>query len=446
MTKHKIYFEPVGIEIEADEDEHILEESFRQGVMLMHGCKEGQCSACKAFVLEGDVEMDKYSTFALPEYESEEGYVLLCRAHAYSDLVIELTNFDEHMLESGIPIQTVQAEVTEIVPLTHDIRRLVLKLVDPPEMNWITGQYVEITIPGSEETRSYSLSNIGTAAPAARNDVLKFMIKLYPGGRFSTLFLEDELKVGDRLQVTGPYGTFTIREDSERDMIFIGGGAGMGPLWALLSYMDAQGLDRKVTYYYGARTRKDLFYLDKLEEMSKRLPRFQFVPALSEAGPEDEWDGQTGLITKVVDRLEGDLADVEAYLCGPPPMVDAAIELLERKGVSEDNTFYDKFTISVPLGEEVTEGPTKGPLDQILAKLRTRVGTAKGEVETAVDEVAEVVEAVESAPDAALPFDKEAVQQDFQEAQEALESAGEELASGEGEPSTQEEEHSTRQP
>ena len=433
MAKHKIHFEPVGIEIEADEDEYILEESFRQGVMLMHGCKEGQCSACKAFVLEGDVEMDKYSTFALPEYESEEGYVLLCRAHAYGDLVIELTNWDEHMLESGVPIQTVQAEVAEIAPLTHDIRRLVLKLVDPPEMNWITGQYVEITIPGTEETRSYSLSNIGTAVPAARDDVLEFMIKLYPGGKMSTLFLEDELKVGDRLQVTGPYGTFTVREDSERDMIFIGGGAGMGPLWALLNYMDAQGIDRKVTYYYGARTRKDLFYLDKLQEMSGRLPRFRFVPALSEAGPEDEWEGESGLITDVVDRLEGDLTGVEAYLCGPPPMVDAAIELLQSKGVSEADTFYDKFTTSVPLGEEVTEGPTKGPLDQILAKLRKRLVTARGEVETAVEEVEELAEALESTPDAAPPFDEEAVREDFQQAQEALKSAEDRLAGNEKE-------------
>ncbi len=432
--KHKIYFEPVDIEIEADEDEHILEEAFRQGVMLMHGCKEGQCSACKAFVLEGDVEMDKYSTFALPEYESEEGYVLLCRARAYSDLVVELTNFDEHMLESGVPIQTVQAEVAEIGELTHDIRRLVLKLVDPPEMNWITGQYVEITIPGTEETRSYSLSNMGTAVPAARDDVLEFMIKLYEGGKMSTLFLEDELKLGDRLQVTGPYGTFTVREDSDRDMIFVGGGAGMGPLWALLNYMDAQGIDRKVTYYYGARTQKDLFYLDELQELSERLPRFRFVPALSDVGPEDEWDGETGLITDVVDRLEGDLTGVEAYLCGPPPMVDAAIELLEGKGVRETDTFYDKFTTSVPLGEEVTEGPTKGPLDQILGRLRARVGTAKGEVEAAAEQVEEIAEVLESAKDAAPPFDEEAVQEDFQDAREALESAEEKLA-GE-EPST----------
>jgi hypothetical protein len=168
------------------------------------------------------------------------------------------------------------------------------------------------------------------------------------------------------------------------------------------------------------------------------------VPALSEAGPEDEWDAETGLITDVVDRLEGDLTGVEAYLCGPPPMVDAAIELLERKGVSEADTFYDKFTTSVPLGEEVTVGPTKGPLDQILARLRTRVVTARGEVEAAAEQVENLEEALESARDAAPPFDREAVQEDFQEAQEALKSAEEKLAGGKGEPSTQEEGRSDR--
>jgi propane monooxygenase reductase subunit len=444
VAKHKVYFEPIGIEIEADEDENVLEESFRQGIMLMHGCKEGQCSACKALVLEGDVEMDKYSTFALAEYESDEGYVLLCRAHAYSDLEIELIHFEEHMLESGVPIQTVQAEVVEIALLTHDIRRVVLKLVDPPEMAWITGQYVEIGIPGTDETRSYSIANVGTAVPAARGDILELMIRLYPGGRFSSLLLEGDLKVGDRLEVTGPYGTFTLRENSDRDMIFIGGGAGMAPLWALLSYMAAHGIDRKVTYYYGARTRKDLFYLDELQEMSERLPGLRFVPALSEAGPEDEWDGETGLITDVVDRLEGDLTGVEAYLCGPPPMIDAAIPLLERKGVSYSDLFYDKFTTSVPLeeGEEVTTGPTKGPLDQILARLRTRVATARGEVEVAAEEVEKLGEALESAQDT-IPLDKEGVQEDFQEAREALESVEDRLAGHQGEPSIQEGGHST---
>ena len=353
--KHKILFEPVGIEIEVDEDEYVLEEAFRQGVMLMHGCKEGQCSACKSFVLEGDIEMARYSTFALPEYESEEGYVLLCRAHAYSDMVIELINFDEHMLESGIPIQTVQAEVEEIAELTHDIRRLVLKLVDPPEMNFIPGQYAELFIPGTEVHRAYSMAN----TPAS-DERAEFIIKVYPGGRFSGL-LDGELKVGDRMKMRVPYGVFSLREKSDGDIIFVGGGSGMAPIWSILNHMAEKGIERKATYYYGARTEKDLFYLEEAKELAERLPaEFRFVPALSE--PDDDWDGETGLITDVVTRLEGDLSGTEAYLAGPPPMIDAAIPVLMRLGVDEKDIFYDKFTSTAEMEEgEPQDKEQEGP-------------------------------------------------------------------------------------
>ena len=158
-NKHKVYFEPVGIEIEVDEDETVLDAAFRHGVMLMHGCKEGQCSACKSFLLDGDLEMDRFSTFALNEFEEEEGYVLLCRSHAYSDLEVELLSFREEMLNTGVPLQLVYAEVEEIEALTHDMKRLVLKLVDPPEMNFLPGQYAELYIPGTDEHRAYSMAN-----------------------------------------------------------------------------------------------------------------------------------------------------------------------------------------------------------------------------------------------------------------------------------------------
>src|ERR687889_509407 len=159
MAKHKVRFEPVGIEIQVDEEETVLGAAFRQGVSLFHGCKEGQCAACKQFLVEGDLEMDRYSTFALNEFEEEEGYVLLCRSHAYSDLEIELLSFREEMLNTGIPLQLVYAEVEEIEALTHDIKRLVLKLVDPPEMNFLPGQYAELYIPDTEEHRAYSMAN-----------------------------------------------------------------------------------------------------------------------------------------------------------------------------------------------------------------------------------------------------------------------------------------------
>jgi propane monooxygenase reductase subunit len=347
--RHTVRFEPVDLEIEVSEDETVLEGAFRQGVMLMHGCKEGQCSACKSFLLEGQVDLERYSTFALADYEREEGYTLLCRAHAYSDLEVELLHYDEEMLTSGVPIQTLESKVESIVPLTRDISKLSLKLVDAPEMAFHAGQYVDIRIPGTDRTRAFSMAN----TPGS-GDRLEFMIKIYEGGHFSGL-LRDRLKPGDRLEVRGPFGVFILREHSDADLVFIGGGAGMAPIWSLLNSMAERGIDRKVTYYYGARTRRDLFHLDEIEALSGRLKDFHFVPALSEPSVEDEWDGETGFIHDVVHRLEGDLTGHEGYLCGPPPMIDAAIPMLAAHGVPEARIFYDKFTITAAEEEKDTQ-------------------------------------------------------------------------------------------
>jgi propane monooxygenase reductase subunit len=338
--KHIARFEPVGIELEVDEDETILDAAFRQGIMLMHGCKEGQCAACKSFLLDGEVDLDKYSTFALPDFEESEGYTLLCRAHAMSDVEIELINFDEEIIRSGVPIVEAVAEVEAVEELTHDIRRLVLKLPEPLVFN--AGQYMDISIPGAEgEHRSFSMANT-----PGQPDRLEFMIKLYEGGHFSGLLSESAngngIKVGDTLACKGPYGVFTLRDSSPRRLVFIAGGAGMAPIVALLRSMEEKGTTRPATFYYGARTADDLFVLEELERLAGALPDLTFVPALSDSA--DGWGGEAGLITDVVDRMEQDLTDVDAYLCGPPPMVDAAIALLERRGCPESRIYFDKFT------------------------------------------------------------------------------------------------------
>jgi propane monooxygenase reductase subunit len=338
--KHIARLEPVGIELEVDEDETILGAAFRQGIMLMHGCKEGQCAACKSFLLDGEVDLDRYSTFALPDFEEQEGYTLLCRAHALSDVEIELLHYDEEVLRSGVPIVTATAEVEAVEPLTHDIRRLVLRLRDPDRITFHAGQYMDIAIPGADgEHRSFSMANT-----PGQPDRLEFMIKLYEGGHFSGLLDNGHgIKVGDELQCTGPYGVFTLRESSPRRLVFIAGGAGMAPIVSLLRSMAESGSTRPATFYYGARTEADLFCLDELDRLAGELPQLRFVPALSESGG-DGWDGESGLVTDVVDRLEDDLTDVDAYLCGPPPMVDAAIALLERRGCAESRIYFDKFT------------------------------------------------------------------------------------------------------
>lgn len=346
--KHHVRFEPVGIEIEVDSDQTILRAAFEQGVQLMHGCKEGQCSSCKSFVLEGeDIELDSYSTFALPDFEREEGQTLLCRAHAYEDLVIELLNYDEEVIASGLPLRQGTVEVLANDPVTHDMRHLVVRLLEPEEIKYFPGQYLDFAVPGHDATRSFSM-----ATTPNREGIFEFVIRVYPGGLFSGL-LADRIKVGDRLDVEGPFGSFRLRESTDADLLFIGGGAGIAPLLALLRSMAERGIDRKVTFYYGARTRRDLPFADELAKLAVQLPGLTFVPALSEPAPDDEWDGETGLITDVVARRETDLKGVDAYVCGPPPMVEAAVAMLPRLGPSEDHIFYDKFTTTgEPEGED----------------------------------------------------------------------------------------------
>ncbi|MBO2453788.1 2Fe-2S iron-sulfur cluster binding domain-containing protein [Actinomadura barringtoniae] len=350
--KHRVRFDPVDLEIEVDEDETILDAAFRQGITLMHGCREGQCAACKSFLLDGDLQLDRYSTFALADYELEEGYVLLCKGHAYSDLDIELINYDEETLRSAKPLRDLTAEVVEVAGLTHDISLLRLRPLDGVALDYHPGQYVDITIPGTSEHRSFSMAT----TPATPGE-LQFVIKRYPGGRFSGL-LEggpDGIAAGHELALRGPYGAFTLRERSERPLLFIGGGAGMAPILSLLRHMTEAGVDRPAVYYYGARTAADLFYLDELKALENVLPDFRFVPCLSESngdgsatGAPGELECALGLVTEVVERGEPELAERDCYLCGPPPMIDAAMALLTGAGVPHDRIFYDKFTTTAP--------------------------------------------------------------------------------------------------
>jgi propane monooxygenase reductase subunit len=338
--KHVVRFEPVGIEVEVAEDQTILRAAFDQGVTLMHGCKEGQCSACKSFVLDGDdIELDRYSTFALPDFEREEGFTLLCRAHVYEDVTIELLNFDEDMIRSGLPIQQGVAEVERIEHVTHDLRHLVLRLLEPADFKFFPGQYVDIEVPGSQETRSFSMANTS----ARESGQLEFVIKVYPGGLFSHL-LDTGLAPGDRLNLSGPFGVFTLRDAPDRDLVFVGGGAGMAPILSLLRSMAERGITRKAVFYYGARRRHDLCFEEELRELERTLPSFRYVPALSELSDGDAWEGETGLITEVVKRREGNLSGAHAYVCGPPPMVEAAIPMLTGLGVPDKHVYYDKFT------------------------------------------------------------------------------------------------------
>jgi propane monooxygenase reductase component len=334
---HKVRFEPVGIEMDVEEGETVLDAAFRQGIALMHGCKEGQCGSCKSRLLGGDIELLKYSTFALPDYERDTDHILLCKTHAFSDIEVELLNFDEDLLSHAIAVKQFSARLTKVTPLTHDIRLLEVEL-DKPLKFW-AGQYVDLTLVDADVTRAFSMAN----APA-NGTSLAFIIKKYPDGAFSSQL--DAVQPGAMLKAKGPYGACFRREARHGPMLLIGGGSGMSPLWSMLTDHVRSSEQRPVRFFYGARTRADLFMLDEIAAVAAKLADFKFIPALSH--PDDDgWDGETGFIHEVVQRHlrdEGLDGAVDAYACGPAPMIDALLPVLQICGVEPDHIYFDKFT------------------------------------------------------------------------------------------------------
>ena len=318
------------------DNETILQAAIRQGFNLRYGCKHGGCGMCKAQVVEGEVDNTEASSFALMDFEKQQGFSLLCCAYPESDVAIELWDYDEADLISEVAVGQFEAEVEKVTELTHDIRGMYLQLIEPQRIEFKAGQYIDLLIPGTSEWRSYSMAN-----PPSRRSGIEIMVKLMPGGLFSS-YVTQQLRAGERLTLQGPYGNFYLR-DTKHEAVFIAGGSGMAPILSLLRDMVEHKDSRPVTYFYGARTRRDLFLLDELQGFERQLANFRFVPALSEATADDAWLGETGLITEVVKRLIPNGREREGYMCGPVAMIDAAIVTLQRLGVEEKDIFYDKF-------------------------------------------------------------------------------------------------------
>ena len=342
-TVHTVRFEPVGVEMEVEEGEWLLDAAFRQGIAVPHGCREGQCSSCKCLLVDGDVEVEDYSTFALADYERETGHILLCRSYAFSDVTIELLNFDEDLMRRAIAVKTFDGVLSAVTRLTHDTRLLEVQL-DRPMKFW-AGQFVEIGVPGVVTTpgvaRSYSM-----ASTQSTPTQLQFIIRKYPDGAFSSL-VDTTLLPGTAVTLKGPFGMCFRREERTGPMILVGGGSGMSPLWAILKDHIESGEQRPIRFFYGARTRKDLFFLDEFAAVAAKLTDFEFIPVLSQVTAEDAWNGETGFVHEAVERILREQAlagEIDAYTCGPPPMIDALLPVLQRLGVALDHTYVDKFT------------------------------------------------------------------------------------------------------
>jgi Na+-transporting NADH:ubiquinone oxidoreductase subunit F len=294
----------------------------------------GSCGLCKVKV---ESDLGEYLPTELPwisEEERKENIRLSCQIKAKKDLAIRIP-------EELFNVKEYRTRALSIRDLTHDIKEVTLQLVDPPEISIKAGQYVQFEVPEYELTpervyRAYSVSS-----PPSRKDIVELEIRLVPNG-ICTTFVFTHLKEGDEVTINGPYGDFHLR-DTERDIVFIAGGSGMAPIKSILLDMVEKGIDRKAVYFFGAQSKRDLFLVDEMRELERKLPNFRFVPALSRPLPEDEWQGESGLITEVLNRHLTSGENVEAYLCGSPGMIDASIKVLTAKGIPEDLIYYDKF-------------------------------------------------------------------------------------------------------
>jgi propane monooxygenase reductase component len=336
---HQVTVLPADVTFECSELETMLEAAVKRGFALPYGCRKGNCGTCKAQVLEGEADLEIDSTYSLSDFERQQGFTLLCSAYPLTDITVEMEGLDaSDLVASDSPPEDYLAQVVDVRRLTHDIRSL--ELAVDGKIDFRSGMFARLNVPGTDVWRAYSMAN-----PASRPGALEFMVKLVPGGLFSG-YLE-RLVPGDNLRLNGPHGSFWVR-DHGRPLLMIGGGAGMGPLWSMLQDLAERGDRRPVRFFYGARTAEDLFHLDEIAGLADRLGDFEFVPALSHASDEVGQGYERGLVTDVLARrMNGEIGLYDAYLCGPPPMIDAALPLLEAHGLEDRRSiYYDKFSAS----------------------------------------------------------------------------------------------------
>jgi len=288
------------------------------------------CGFCKTKVLTNVGDLLPTETVFINKEEKSQGIRLACQVKVKKDIEI---SFPEYLLGT----KEYKTLVTRVEPLTHDIKHLTLRLDSSDTIVFKPGQYIQFRIPGTEEFRAYSI-----ASSPSRGNEIELIIRLVPGGLCST-YVHEILKPGSSATITGPYGDFYLREDSTRDIVCIGGGCGMAPIRSILSSLAEKGMLRKATYFFGARSKNDLFYTEELRQLERDYPSFTYVPALSDPKPADQWDGDVGLITQVVEKHVRDASNSEAYLCGPQPMIDASLKVLTAKGMKQENILYDKF-------------------------------------------------------------------------------------------------------
>ncbi|MGO1500299.1 MAG: NADH:ubiquinone reductase (Na(+)-transporting) subunit F [Marinobacter sp.] len=342
---YTVTIEPIGEQIEVEDGQTILQAALRQGVWLPFACGHGICATCKVQVLEGDVDIGEASPFALMDSERDDGKVLACCATVESDVTIEAEiDVDEDF--EGYPVEDFEATVTDIVDLSPTIKGVHLKLNRP--MTFQAGQYINIELPGVEGARAFSLAN-----PPSRPDEVELHIRRVESGA-ATTYVHEKLAVGDELHLSGPYGQFFVRGSQPGDLLFIAGGSGLSSPQSMIRELLEQGDDRRIVLFQGARNVAELYNRELFESLASDHENFTYVPALSDADGDPDWQGFKGFVHEAAKaHFDGRFSGRKAYLCGPPPMIDAAITALMRGRLFERDIFMERFLTAADGAEDV---------------------------------------------------------------------------------------------
>ncbi|MEY4676557.1 MAG: hypothetical protein RLZZ470_1064 [Pseudomonadota bacterium] len=332
---YQLTLEPLGATIEVEEGQTILDAALRQGIYIPHACGHGLCGTCKVSVEDGEVDHGAANPFALMDFERDDGKTLACCATLQSDTTIE-ADIDEDPDAEIIPVQDFQTTVSRIVDLTPTIKAIYLKL--DKHLHFQAGQYVQVQIPGVEGGRAFSIAN--TPKQVKETGEVELNVRILKDGK-ATTWLHQQLKTGDKLKISGPYGRFLVRQSAQQPMIFMAGGSGLSSPRSMILDLIASGSTQPMTLVYGQRTVEELYYDDEFKALAASHPHFTYVPALSEGSGGNASKGFVHDVAKA--HFKGDFSGHKAYLCGPPAMIESCIAALMQGRLYERDIYTEKF-------------------------------------------------------------------------------------------------------
>jgi CDP-4-dehydro-6-deoxyglucose reductase len=337
---YQITIKPSDHSFDCADDETVLAASMRADLMIPYGCRNGACGTCKSRIISGEIDYGAHQATTLTDSEKKQGMALLCVGRPRSDLVLEVR---EVRRAGDIRIRKMPCRVEKIEKVAHDVAIVSLKLPANERLQYLAGQYIDFLLKDGRR-RSFSL-----ATPPENDELLELHVRHVPGGFFSDQ-LFTQFKGREILRLEGPLGTFFLREESDKPIIFVAGGTGFAPIKAVIEHALHHHIDqhRPIVFYWGVRAKRDLYLADLPAKWQRESANFTFIPVLSDPVPDDAWPGRTGLVHQAVLDDFPDLSGYQVYACGGPAMIDVARKTFtETRGLPANDFFADSFTYAV---------------------------------------------------------------------------------------------------